>query len=81
MTLKKLDITSHEHEEKNKALLDAFNSLDVGEKMILINDYDPTPLLEEINNTQMINHIEWENVVDGPDQWQTTVSKRYMSFI
>lgn len=81
MALKKLDVSSHEHEGKNQALLDAIESLDMGEKMILINDFDPTPLLEEINDNEMINHIEWENVVNGPDQWQTTVSKRYMNFI
>lgn len=80
MALKKLDICNHDNEDKNQALLNAFDSLDMGEKMILINDYDPTPLLEELNS-QRINHVEWENVVDGPEQWQTTVSKRYMNFI
>lgn len=81
MDSKKMDITKNDNEMKKQALIDAFDSLEMGNSIILINDTDPTPILEEINNDQMINHIEWENVVNGPEQWQTTVSKRFMNFI
>lgn len=81
MDAKELNISKIEDEKKLQILINGFSSLKMGDSIVLISDSDLTQILDKINNNQMINHLEWENVVDGPDQWQTVVTKRYMNFI
>lgn len=80
MPILTIDVRDLNNEEKDKAVLKAFDSLDLGERMILINDTDPTPIFDKLEE-QRGAKFEWEHTLEGPVQWESAVSKRYYNFI
>ena len=80
MTMLTLDARKYNEEEKGKAITEAFDSLSLGERMIIINDNDPSPILNQVGK-ERDGKLEWEPIVEGPDQWEATVSKRYLNYI
>lgn len=80
MPILTIDVRHLNGEEKNKAILKAFDSLDLGERMILINDSDPTPIFDKLEDERGAK-VEWEHTLQGPEQWEAAVSKRYYNFI
>lgn len=80
MAIKRVDLSQYQDDKKHEAIIDAFDSLDVGERMILINDYDPSPMLDHLVS-EMDANMEFEHIKQGPDEWQSLISKRYYNFI
>ena len=80
MPILTLDARKYNEEDKNRMITQAFDSLDLGERMVLINDYDPSPLLDQMEKDRE-GKLEWEPILEGPEQWEATVSKRYLNFI
>lgn len=78
MTIK---INTRNHENNISAtVIDAFDSLDLGEKMELIDDHDP----RSIYNDMLKEHeglFEWDYIQKGPDEWRVCIGKKYLSYI
>lgn len=77
-----LNLASHtyDNEQKNKALIQAFDSLGMGDKFIVKNDNDLNSLYRHLEEQRM-NVVEWENLKEGPKEWEAVVSKKYYNFI
>lgn len=80
MPILTLDARQYDQNEKSRVILNAFDSLDLGERMVLINDNDPTQLINQIEEERK-GKLEWEPILEGPHQWEATLSKRYLNFI
>ena len=80
MPILTLDMRNLNTDDKHKAVLEAFDSLELGERMILINDHDPSTMFEKLEEERGAK-VEWEHTLEGPEQWESAVSKRYYNFI
>ncbi|WIV13396.1 DUF2249 domain-containing protein [Proteiniborus sp. MB09-C3] len=80
MPVKTVDLSNSEHNDKHKAIFDAFDTLDLGEKMLLIDSTDPTHLFNKLDEERETK-LDWRYVEEGPDLWKVSVEKRYLSFI
>ena len=58
--------------EKSSAILNALDSLNTGERMVLINDYDASDLLNKIEEDRE-GTFEWEPIKNTPNQWEATL--------
>lgn len=75
-----LDTRGYKNEDRNRVIRTSVNSLETGERMILINDSDPSQILQEIENTNE-GLVEWELYKETPGQFEAAVSKRYQQYI
>ena len=80
MPILTIDLRNISNDDKDEAVLKAFDSLDLGERMILINDTDPSPMFGKLEEERGAK-VEWEHTLEGPEQWEAAVSKRYYNFI
>lgn len=80
MDILNLASTNYDSEQKNQALVQAFDSLDMGDKFIVKNDKDLNSLYRHLEEQRM-NVVEWENPKEGPKEWEAVVSKKYYNFI
>lgn len=80
MSIKRIDLSKHEEDKKHEITLNAFDKLDLGEQMILINNHDPSKIFNELIAARAAK-VDIEHVKEGPDQWESIVSKRYYNFI
>ncbi len=80
MSIKTVDLSNFNHNDKHKAIFDAFDTLDLGEQMLLIDNSDPSRLFNHLDNERETK-LDWRYVEEGPDRWKVAVEKRYLSFI
>lgn len=80
MSIKRIDLSKHEENKKHEITLNAFDELDLGEQMILINNGDPREIFDELIAGRDAK-VDIEHVKEGPDQWESIVSKRFYNFI
>lgn len=80
MDILNLASPNYDNEQKNQALIQAFDSLDMGDKFIVKNDNDLNSLYSHLEEQRM-NVVEWENLKEGPKEWEAVVSKKYYNFI
>ncbi|MFD0555713.1 uncharacterized protein (DUF2249 family) [Stackebrandtia endophytica] len=70
-----LDVRGIPKPRKHPAIFELYQSLDVGESFILINDHDPRHLRDEFD-TDHPGGYEWEYLSRQPRDWQITITKR-----
>lgn len=75
-----LNTSGYEPHHVNSSVIDAFDSLPVGEKMILINDADPSHVFDQLEERRY-GKFEWEYIEEGPDEWKVSLAKKYLNFI
>lgn len=80
MPVKTVDLSNFNQNDKHKAVFDAFDTLDLGEQMLLIDKSDPSTLFNQLNDERGTK-LDWRYIEEGPDQWKVAVEKRYLSFI
>lgn len=80
MPVKTVDLSNFEHSNKHKAVFDAFDNLDLGEQMLLIDNSDPSKLFSQLDDERGTK-LDWNYLEEGPEQWKVSVEKRYLSFI
>ncbi|NLY85991.1 MAG: DUF2249 domain-containing protein, partial [Tissierellia bacterium] len=56
------------------------DQLPVGEKMILINDTDPSHIFNELKEKRF-GKFEWEYIEEGPEVWKVALAKKYLKYI
>lgn len=80
MSIMQLDTRQYKFEEQNKVIINAFDSLPVGDKMMLINDHDPTHVFNQLEEKRF-GKFEWEYIEEGPDIWKVSLAKKYLNYI
>ncbi len=70
-----LDVRDIIPRERHPKIFNTFDSLQPGEKMILINDHDPKPLKYQLD-AERTGQLEWEYILTGPEEWKVEIVKK-----
>jgi uncharacterized protein (DUF2249 family) len=72
-----LDVRDLPPKERHPKIMDAFESLDSGESLTLINDHDPKPLYYEMQaERDAFDADNYEMEKEGPERVVATLPKR-----
>ena len=63
------------HAKDTQRFFDTFDSLEPGDKMILINDHDPKPLKYQLD-AERTGQMDWEYILSGPEEWKVEITKK-----
>ena len=80
MSILEIDTSGYERNSINDVVLSHFDSLPVGEKMILINNSDPSYVFIELEDKRY-GKFEWDYIEEGPDVWKVSLAKKYLNYI
>jgi len=80
MSLTQVNTSGYDLKEKTEIVLKNFDQLPVGEKMILINDTDPSHIFNELEQKRY-GKFQWEYIEKGPDLWKVSLAKKYLNYI
>ncbi|MEO6941355.1 MAG: DUF2249 domain-containing protein [Candidatus Kapaibacterium sp.] len=69
-----LDIRPIPPPEKHPTIFRLFDSLEVGQSMLLINDHNPKPLYYQFG-FERIGKFEWKDIESGPVEWRVSITK------
>ncbi|MBP2241311.1 uncharacterized protein (DUF2249 family) [Cytobacillus eiseniae] len=61
--------------EKHPTIFKAFDSLQSGEFMQLVNDHDPRPLQYQFK-MEREDQFTWEYLEQGPETWKVAIGKK-----
>jgi uncharacterized protein (DUF2249 family) len=70
-----LDVQNIPPRERHPKIFDTFDSLQPGDKMILINDHDPKPLKYQLE-AERTGQMDWEYILSGPEEWKVEILKK-----
>ena len=70
----KIDLRPLALRERHPLIFNTFRSLDAGESVELINDYDARPLLDQFC-TEWPGGFAWDELQSGPDVWRVRIVK------
>ncbi|MDF2699796.1 MAG: hemerythrin [Haloplasmataceae bacterium] len=73
--VQQVDARTYQPRDKHNVIFSTFKSLNIGEKMELINDHDPKPLQYQFI-AEYANHFEWEYLEQGPEIWRVSIGKK-----
>lgn len=74
MTTQELDVRGLRKPDKHPAIFQAYDALEVGGFLDLVNDHDPNHLREEFEVDHPGSH-SWEYLDEGPDAWRIRITK------
>lgn len=80
MSILEINTSGYERNSINDVVLSHFDSLPVGEKMILINDSNPSHVFNELEEKRF-GKFEWDYIEEGPDVWKVSLAKKYLNYI
>lgn len=63
------------HQEKYRTVYKTFKSLNIGEKMELLNDHDFNPIFTYKFPDDFPGQYEWHYLEQGPEVWRVEVKK------
>lgn len=72
--VKTLDVREIAPRLRHETIFEWFDSLQVGEAFILINDHAPRPLYYEFFHERP-NQFTWAYVQEGPYEWKVRISR------
>lgn len=75
-----VDGRDYDSDNINRVVFDTFDSLDLGEKMELVDDHDPKSVYNELLKEHE-GLFEWDYIKEGPDLWKVCIGKKYLSYI
>ncbi|WP_043933647.1 DUF2249 domain-containing protein [Bacillus sp. EB01] len=61
--------------EKHPTIFRTFDSLNKGEKMQIVNDHDPRPLLYQFM-MERPEIFEWQYLEEGPETWKVSILRK-----
>jgi uncharacterized protein (DUF2249 family)/quercetin dioxygenase-like cupin family protein len=73
-TVSVLDLRQIPRPMRHSMVLDAFDSLSVGDSFILVNDHDPQPLRTQIEQMRD-GEMRWEYIERGPEAFRIHVTR------
>jgi uncharacterized protein (DUF2249 family) len=74
VTAQEVDVRGLRKPDKHPAIFQAYNSLEVGGSVEVVNDHDPKHLREEFAADHSGSH-DWEYLTDGPGTWRIRITK------
>ena len=80
MSILQIDTSGYERSNVNSVVLSHFDSLPVGEKMVIINNSDPSHVFNELEEKRF-GKFEWEYIEEGPEVWKVSLAKKYLNYI
>ena len=69
-----LDVRPIVPKEKHPTIHAAFDKLNPGQSMTLVNDHDPKPLYYEFK-FEKPGRFDWEYLEQGPEIWKVLITK------
>lgn len=69
-----LDVRPIPPPQKHPTIFQTFDSLQVGQHFILINDHDPKPLYYQFSH-ERDGQFSWEYLEQGPQVWRVKISR------
>ncbi len=69
-----LDMRALPHEQRLAGVLEAWNGLQSGETLRLVNDHDPSPL-QYLLRSQFSGQFQWQVEAQGPVEWVVRIKK------
>ena len=70
-----VDARKYPPKDKHDTIFAAFENLEPGQKMELINDHDPRPLHYQMMG-EYTDQFEWEYLEQGPEVWRVAIGKK-----
>lgn len=70
----RIDVREYAPPEKHPAIYQTFESLEVGQKMELINDHNPKPLFYEFK-MERPDTFTWDYLEEGPVVWRVAIGR------
>ena len=74
INIKQLDVRPIVPREKHPSIFAAFDSLESGEVLQLINDHDPMPLYYQFE-AERNGQFGWEYIEKGPEVWKVNITR------
>ena len=70
-----LDVRAIPPRDKHPSIFRAFDSLQSGQTLTLVNDHDPRPLRYQLM-AERPDSFDWEYEAQGPELWKVRISRR-----
>jgi len=70
-----LDVRAIPPREKHPSIFRAFDSLQSGQTLTLVNDHDPRPLHYQLM-AERPNTFDWEYAAQGPEVWKVNIKRK-----
>lgn len=70
-----VDVRTIPPRDRHPLIFATFDSLAVGQAMILVNDHEPRPLYYQFLH-ERAGQFEWAYLQDGPLEWQARITRR-----
>ncbi len=70
-----LDVRDIQPRDRHPKIFNTFDSLQAGEKLVLINDHDPKPLKYQLD-AERTGQCDWEYILSGPEEWKVEIVKK-----
>jgi uncharacterized protein (DUF2249 family) len=80
MSITTVDTRNYGANDKEKVVFEAFDSLEEGRRMELINGDDPSSIYKKLRSERP-NQFEWRSLEEGPELWKASIEKKYLNFI
>jgi uncharacterized protein (DUF2249 family) len=70
-----LDVRAIPPRDKHPSIFRAFDSLQSGQTLTLVNDHDPRPLRYQLM-AERPNSFDWEYEAQGPEVWRVNIKRK-----
>ncbi len=70
----RLDVREINPRERHTRIFGAFDALQAGEALELVNDHAPLPLRHQLDS-RSAGRFEWTELESGPDLWRVRIAK------
>ena len=69
-----IDVRRMEPVQRHPRIFGAFDALQPGEAIEIVNDHDPLPLYFQFERTRL-GQFDWRYLQSGPTQWQVRIAR------
>lgn len=69
-----LDLRVLAPRERHPLIFSTFNTLGIGQALVLINDHDPLPLRSQFQ-MERPGQFAWDTLERGPDTWRVAITR------
>jgi uncharacterized protein (DUF2249 family) len=70
-----LDVRAIPPRDKHPSIFRAFDSLQSGQTLTLVNDHDPRPLRYQLM-AERPDTFDWEYEAEGPEVWRVNIRRK-----
>jgi uncharacterized protein (DUF2249 family) len=70
-----INVPDYPPREKHPTIMNAFDELQPGEVMQIVNDHDPKPLQYQFM-MERSDQFTWDYLEEGPEMWKVAIGKK-----